>query len=297
MSVQAMSWVWNHSQAEGTARLVLLAIADAANREGERAWISAKTIGEMCRVTSRTAQRKIAELVAIGELEKTGSRGERQANVYRLPKMKEGAQGGGSEPDRYDTPDVSRYDTPDVRQIVVYDKPGQPIRQTGSADTTLLSHTPINPSSSKELHPINNAHTHEAVGERQRPAPGRVNYSPAFEQFWEAYPRKEGKLDAYNAWRSASHFNSASHLIAAAGRYRDNPNRDPRYTKTPTRWLNTRGWEDGPAEPPRPTQPTRVPGWVERAQIAEQVNAQFLATHYQQENLNPPTDWIAGELQ
>ena len=28
MSVQAMGWVWDHSHAEGTARLVLLAIAD-----------------------------------------------------------------------------------------------------------------------------------------------------------------------------------------------------------------------------------------------------------------------------
>lgn len=286
MSVQATSWVWNHSQAEGTARLVLLAIADAANREGERAWISAKTIGEMCRVTSRTAQRKIAELVAIGELEKTGSRGERQANVYRLPKMKDGGREVVPENDRYDTSDVPRYDTPDVRQNVVYDKPGQPIRQTGSADTTLLSHTPINPSSSKELHPINNAHAHETVGERPRSAPGRVHYSPAFEQFWEAYPRKEGKLDAYNAWRSASHFNSASHLIAAAGRYRDNPNRDPRYTKTPTRWLNTRGWEDGPAEPPRPQQPTNRPWAMTYDQKLEAT--QNTINQLQAEN-HPPT--------
>lgn len=286
MSVQATSWVWNHSQAEGTARLVLLAIADAANREGERAWISAKTIGEMCRVTSRTAQRKIAELVAIGELEKTGSRGERQANVYRLPKMKDGGREVVPENDRYDTSDVPRYDTPDVRQNVVYDKPGQPIRQTGSADTTLLSHTPINPSSSKELHPINNAHAHEAAGERQRPAPGRINYSPIFEQFWEAYPRKEGKLDAYNAWRSASHFNNPSHLIAAAGRYRDNPNRDPRYTKTPTRWLNTRGWEDGPAEPPRPQQPTNRPWAMTYDQKLEAT--QNTINQLQAEN-HPPT--------
>ena len=61
MSVQATTWVWSHSRAEGTARLVLLAIADAANREGERAWISANTLASMCRIGHRTAQRKVAE--------------------------------------------------------------------------------------------------------------------------------------------------------------------------------------------------------------------------------------------
>ncbi|MBF0808848.1 hypothetical protein E4U03_09570, partial [Rothia nasimurium] len=237
MSVQATTWVWEHSQAEGTARLVLLAVADAANREGERAWVSAKTISKMCRIGHRTAQRKIAELIDSGELEKMGSRGEKHATVYRLPGVRE------NQPVRQD--DVAPVRQDDVRQNGVYAKSDTPLRQMEPAATPPMAHTPINPSSSKELHPINNAHAHETVGERKRPAPGRVHYSPAFEQFWEAYPRKEGKLDAYNAWRSASHFNNASHLIAAAGRYRDNPNRDPRYTKTPTRWLNTRGWEDG----------------------------------------------------
>lgn len=290
MSVQATSWVWNHSQAEGTARLVLLAIADAANREGRNSCQSANTIAEMCRVSKRTVRYKISELLATGELGKEGKNGEYGTTVYYFPKMVEDApkQGGANS-------------APGANLAGANSAPGAKSAPEGCKTepqgVQMFAHNPINPSSSKELHPINNAHAHETVGERQRPAPGRVNYSPAFEQFWEAYPRKEGKLDAYNAWRSASHFNNPSHLIAAAGRYRDNPNRDPRYTKTPTRWLNTRGWEDGPAEPPRPQQPTRVPGWVERAQIAEQVNAQFLANHYQQENLNPPNDWIAGELQ
>ncbi len=34
MSVRVMSWVWDHSQAHGADRLVLLAIADAADDDG-----------------------------------------------------------------------------------------------------------------------------------------------------------------------------------------------------------------------------------------------------------------------
>lgn len=277
MSVQATSWVWNHSQAEGTARLVLLAIADAANREGRNSCQSANTIAEMCRVSKRTVRYKISELLATGELGKEGKNGEYGTTVYYFPKMVEDApkQGGANS-------------APGANLAGANSAPGAKSApggcKTEPQGVQMFAHNPINPSSSKELHPINNAH--EGMGERQRPAPGRVHYSPAFEQFWEAYPRKEGKLDAYNAWRSASHFNNASHLIAAAGRYRDNPNRDPRYTKTPTRWLNTRGWEDGPAEPPRPQQPTNRPWAMTYDQKLEAT--QNTINQLQAEN-HPPT--------
>ncbi|MFW0183799.1 hypothetical protein ACN082_09910 [Rothia sp. CCM 9417] len=104
-----------------------------------------------------------------------------------------------------------------------------------------------------------------------------MNYSPIFEQFWATYPRQEGKLDAWNAWRSASHFNTASTIIAGAARYRDNPHRNPQFTKTPARWLESRGWEDGPAEPPRLQQPdpTYKPGWQKRLEYNAQLNQQY----------------------
>jgi hypothetical protein len=33
-----MTWVWQHSRADGNVRLVLLAIADSANDDGLDAW-------------------------------------------------------------------------------------------------------------------------------------------------------------------------------------------------------------------------------------------------------------------
>lgn len=141
MSVQATTWVWEHSQAEGNARLVLLAIADAANREGENAWISANTIAKMCRIGHRTAQRKIAELMESGELEKMGSRGEKQATVYRIPGVRSG--------------DPLRQN--DVRQNDAYAKPGDPLRQNEHTATSPMAYNPINPSITNVIHPSSDA--------------------------------------------------------------------------------------------------------------------------------------------
>ncbi len=125
MSVQATSWVWDHSQAEGNARLVLLAIADGANKQGGRSCQSAKTIGEMCRLSSRSVQRHIALLLESGELVIEGTHGKYHTNIYALPGL-------------------SRYDSTDVRQNDVYDSRGSSLRQNEPVATTELCHpTPI----------------------------------------------------------------------------------------------------------------------------------------------------------
>ena len=85
MSVQATSWVWEHSQAKGSDRLVLLAIADAANREGAQSFQSAPSIARMTGLSVRTVWRSIDALVDMGEIAKEGRQGEYQTTVYALP--------------------------------------------------------------------------------------------------------------------------------------------------------------------------------------------------------------------
>lgn len=126
MSVQATSWVWDHSQAEGNARLVLLAIADAANREGCRSYQSAATIAAMCRLSARTVQRQIAGLMESGEVEIEGRSGRSGTNSYRLPGVSAMAP----------IVDQSIRQSSDVRQHDAYDRSGQSIRQPRSVDTT-----------------------------------------------------------------------------------------------------------------------------------------------------------------
>lgn len=126
MSVQATTWVWNHSETTGNTRLVLLAIADAANKEGRRSYQSAATIADMCGVSPRTVQRLIAALAATGEIEIEGRGGRSGTNSYRLP----GVTSGG--PIR---PRAIRHSS-DVRQDDAYDNGGASIRQPGHVDTT-----------------------------------------------------------------------------------------------------------------------------------------------------------------
>jgi len=68
MSVKVMSAVWDSSRSTGNARLVLLAIADSADHDGTNAWPAVATIATKTRLSRRTVQRQIKELVALGEL-------------------------------------------------------------------------------------------------------------------------------------------------------------------------------------------------------------------------------------
>ena len=84
-----------------------------------------------------------------------------------------------------------------------------------------------------------------------------TTYPPAFEDFWQHYPRKVGKRKALTAWRQALKRATNEQLIAAARRYANDPNRVDQYTKHPEGWLNRDGWDDEPL--PARTNGHRIP--------------------------------------
>lgn len=77
---------------------------------------------------------------------------------------------------------------------------------------------------------------------------------PAFDAFWNIYPRKEGKAKARLAWMKAIRQAEIDTIMAGAQRYRDDPNRDPAFTAHPATWLNGDRWEDEPL-PSRSSRP------------------------------------------
>jgi hypothetical protein len=81
-----MTNVWAHSRSEGSARLILLAIADFADDKG-RAYPSVGTLAQKARVSERTAQYAIAELVSLGELVISKNTGPRGCNVYGVQNL------------------------------------------------------------------------------------------------------------------------------------------------------------------------------------------------------------------
>lgn len=72
MSLRAIIAVFERSEARLAHRLVLLALADYAHDDGSNAHPSVKTLARKARVDERTVQRALADLVATGELVKTG---------------------------------------------------------------------------------------------------------------------------------------------------------------------------------------------------------------------------------
>ncbi|MFV0315482.1 MAG: helix-turn-helix domain-containing protein [Microthrixaceae bacterium] len=83
MSLESMSLVWAHSQAEGSALLALLAIADHDGDGGS--WPSMDTIAQHARVTRETARKLVRKLEELGEIttDRNGGGGLRTANHMR----------------------------------------------------------------------------------------------------------------------------------------------------------------------------------------------------------------------
>lgn len=70
MSAEALAAVLNHSQARGTAKMVLVAIAWHTNDKPELGcWPSQETLARYANTSVRTVQRSLDHLVEIDELE------------------------------------------------------------------------------------------------------------------------------------------------------------------------------------------------------------------------------------
>ena len=83
MSIEAVRHVLENSKTKGAQRLILLVIAEHADRSGI-AWPSVETIARLANCSGRFVKRTIAKLDA-GELvlERGGGRG--RSNRYRIP--------------------------------------------------------------------------------------------------------------------------------------------------------------------------------------------------------------------
>ena len=86
MSSEAREWVWEHSSSRGTARLILLSIADRVADEQCVSWASLSSLAKRTRASISTVREAIDRLVRSGELEQLDDlTGPQRSTVYRLP--------------------------------------------------------------------------------------------------------------------------------------------------------------------------------------------------------------------
>jgi DNA-binding MarR family transcriptional regulator len=86
MSGEAREWVWEHSSSRGTARLVLLSIADRVADEQCVSWASLTSLAERANASRSTVRNALDRLLDDGELEQLDDlTGPQRSTVYRLP--------------------------------------------------------------------------------------------------------------------------------------------------------------------------------------------------------------------
>ena len=202
MSIQIMNAVWQHSQADGRARLVLLAIADHQGEIG--AWPSIATIAKMVNASERSVQRDIQHLQAIGELrvevQSAPTKSQYKSNLYwvTLPGVTAGVTNATSGV----TESASGVTAVGVQTLI------EPLQETNKAQIESL-----------------------------------------FDEFWVSYPRKLDKAKAFRAFKSALKRARFEDILAGVIAYRNDPKRDPDFTKYPATWLNSDAWENAAALP------------------------------------------------
>lgn len=223
-----MSWVFQHSQARLGARLVLLAIANHADEHGRNSWASVGSLGEESHLCRRETQYALRELEQAGEIVQVATSPNR-THVYELPGM---ADLWASEPSSSEGAILAPAESAPRKPFALR-------AQNTTKEGATVAHEP-------------SLTTHN----RQR-----NTITIAFGAFWEAYPRKVGKPKARTAYDRALKRSDAATILAAAKRYRDDPNRMAEFTAHPTTWLNRDGWDDEPLpgtgtrqrpDPPRP---------------------------------------------
>jgi len=91
-------------------------------------------------------------------------------------------------------------------------------------------------------------------------------YSTEFETWWESYPRKQAKGDAWKAWKSLKKaLPPVQQLIDASVAYGLTVT-DPQFQKMPGPWLRARRWEDVELKPKHDDYTGYAPGVVTRGE-------------------------------
>jgi helix-turn-helix protein len=212
VAVKVLGWVWDHSRAEGAARLVLLAIADCTNASGNDAWPS---MTELCRKTllsERGVQKAIRRLEEMGELKVTNNAGRGRTNRYQVvmetPHPVRGLEAENPEPRSPRTefaPEQSSPKTPNVVRETpnhVHPEPEEPTTRT--VTTTAPPVTPPRASDRGTRLPDGFAVTPEMAAWAREKAPscGPTDHE-AFCDYWHSVPGAKGRKRDWEAtWRN-----------------------------------------------------------------------------------------------
>lgn len=254
MSIESLAIALHHSRASGTAKVVVLGIA---NHDGDGgAYPSVETLAKYANVSGRAVQGALATLVELGEL-----------RVH--------VKGGGmvSSDPRYRT---NRYELliecpPDCDRTTQHRRPAVkdssplelgPVVKSGAASGEGQRGPEVKPASPKpslntpenQLTPLSDA---DASLDAATLALDDVR---TFDQFWQLYPRKVARKAAGLKWRMATTGRTPTKgavIIAGLRPWLEYwaARNEPEFVPHPATWLHQQRWTDAP---PAPTQRARA---------------------------------------
>lgn len=232
MSMAALRWARASRGITPTQKLVLLILADAANADGV-CWNAAPSIAEETGLSDRAVRTALHDLIEAGAIA-----GTMRSGVRPLWTLAVSESGTTFHLKRNGVPVLKRNHVPSNRKHV----PSKPETQSakpepGSAEP---SRTQIEPSRTQII-------------ER-----GETLSADGFEDWWEAYPRKQGKDEARRCYAKAVK-RGVSEAVLALGLQRQRWPRDRKFIPLPATWLNQGRWQDDPlAAVPEPApEPSR----------------------------------------
>lgn len=222
MSVQAIAWVLEHSQTKGTARCVMISIANHLDPYGE-GWAYVKTVLDEARCSRDSYHRACAEAEKLGELIRLlndggthKTHGDKRPNQFQFPAMR--------------VPQVAHPATEPVPQVA-----GGPVPQVAGAAGAATC-----PPIAVPLLAVN-----EAI-------PHLWDDVVVFEAFWMVYPagRRVDKKRARAAWAKAVRDAADPEFTAKAiqdsaeawARFWSVERTEAKFIPHPTTWLNGERW-------------------------------------------------------
>jgi hypothetical protein len=244
MSVQAITSVIERSELRGTARLVLVALA---NRDGDDGICpSIDRVAKDCRMSRRAVQEAIKRAREAEELHIEPNAGPHGTNRYWLHIDVRGCRYPRCEEDFGLCSDAGAESAP-------VQVSGGKLHPNPRNERTSPPESSENPSGSPRSHAPQGASD----------PPDRLDAS--FGEFWQVYPRKVGKRAARAAFERAARRASVEEILDGARRFAADPNLpETRFIPHPTTWLNQDRWADEPL-PPRTDGRRGDPGGRNRA--------------------------------
>lgn len=235
MSVRTMARVWAGSKHGGSHLLLLLAIADFSDDDGN-AYPAVSTLADKCRMKLRNAQVILAALRKSGELAVRENEGPKGTNLYRIT-ITDGVQGLAG-----------------VQSLA-----GVQGNARGGVKACAK--------------PLQRLAPEPSLNHQEPPSIGRSTGKPKltgkaehplFAEFYAAYPRKAARPAALKAFTAIDPKPDTLRAMLAAIRAQGLADRcdagEDRFVPYPATWLNGRRWEDQTAAPhAAPSQTPRRP--------------------------------------